>query len=82
MGMSSENNIFQLRRTTQPQSSRLESLMREQTEAALNTIIAIMNSPTASDRDRLTATFALLDRGWGKPTQTLVNAGDDNDSHT
>jgi hypothetical protein len=68
--MSSENNIFQLRRTTQPHS--LESLAREQTEAALNTIIAIMNSPTASDRDRLTAAFALLDRGWGEPS-----SGDD-----
>jgi hypothetical protein len=82
--MGSENNIFKLRRTieTQPHSSRLESLAREQTEAALNTIIAIMNAPTTSDRDKLTAAFALLDRGWGKPTQALVNAGDDNDSHT
>ena len=80
--MSSENNIFKLRRTikTQPHSVTLESLAREQTEAALNTIIAIMNAPTTSDRDKLTAAFGLLDRGWGRPTQTLVNAGDDNDS--
>jgi len=77
----SENNIFKLRPTIEMQPSRLESLAREQTEAALNTIIAIMNAPTTSDRDKLTAAFALLDRGWGKPTQTLVNAGDDNDSH-
>jgi hypothetical protein len=80
--MSSENNIFELRRTinAQQHSVSLESLAREHTKAALNTIIAIMNAPTTSDRDKLTAAFGLLDRGWGRPTQTLVNAGDDNDS--
>jgi hypothetical protein len=78
--MSSENNIFELRRTinAQQHSVSLESLAREHTKAALNTIIAIMNA--TSDRDKLTAAFGLLDRGWGRPTQTLVNAGDDNDS--
>jgi hypothetical protein len=76
-----ENNIFELRRTinAQQHSVSLESLAREHTEVALNTIIAIMNAPTTSDRDKLTAAFGLLDRGWGKPTP-LVNAGDGNDS--
>jgi hypothetical protein len=55
-------------------SDRLRSLAREQTEAALNTIIGIMNAPTTSDRDKLTAAFALLDRGWGKPTQVVAEA--------
>jgi hypothetical protein len=55
-------------------SDRLRSLAREQTEQALNIIIGIMNAPTTSDRDKLTAAFGILDRGWGKPTQTLVAA--------
>jgi hypothetical protein len=69
--MSSENNIFKLRRTieTRAHSSGLESLAREQTEQALNIIIGIMNAPTTSDRDRLTAAFGILDRGWGTRDQ-------------
>jgi hypothetical protein len=64
--MSSENNIFKLRRTIKAQqhSVSLERLAREQTEAALNVIIQIMNAPETSDRDKLTAAFGLLDRGW------------------
>jgi hypothetical protein len=79
--MGNETNVFKLQRTikAQQRSVTLESLAREQTEVALNTIIAIMNAPTTSDRDKLTAAFGLLDRGWGKPTP-LVNAGDGNDS--
>jgi hypothetical protein len=82
----SSDNIFELRpaietQPTETQPSRLVELAREQTEAAVNTIIAIMNSPTASNRDRLTAAEMILDYGWGKPTQTLVITGDDNDSH-
>jgi hypothetical protein len=47
-------------------SDRLRSLAREQTEQAINVIIGIMNAPTTSDRDKLTAAFGLMDRGWGK----------------
>jgi hypothetical protein len=55
-------------------SDRLRSLAREQTEQALNVIIGIMNAATTSDRDKLTAAFGILDRGWGKPTQMLEQA--------
>jgi hypothetical protein len=34
-----------------------------------------MNAQTTSDRDKLTAAFGLLDRGWGKPKETLVTEG-------
>jgi ATP:corrinoid adenosyltransferase len=56
-------------------SDRLRSLAREQTEQALNVIIGIMNAATTSDRDKLTAAFGLLDRGWGKPTQLIEAQG-------
>jgi hypothetical protein len=53
-------------------SDRLRSLAREQTEQALNVIIGIMNASTTSDRDKLTAAFGILDRGWGTPTQLVA----------
>jgi hypothetical protein len=78
--MSSENNVFKLRRTIETRakfasatggiqnerarSFSLESLAREQTEQAINIVVGIMNAPTASDRDKLTAAFGLLDWGW------------------
>jgi hypothetical protein len=34
-----------------------------------------MNAPTTSDRDRLTAAFGILDRGWGEPTQLVAPEG-------
>ena len=56
--------------STSPRA-RLDSLAREQTEAALNMIISVMNEPTVDARTRLMAAAMLLDRGWGKPTQLL-----------
>jgi hypothetical protein len=50
-------------------------LARYQTEAALNTIISIMNEKTIDARTRLTAAAMLLDRGWGRPKETLVTEG-------
>jgi len=50
--------------------TRLESLAREHTEAALNVIIQVMEK-TQDERTRLMAARMLRDRGWGKPTQTL-----------
>ena len=57
------------------QAHRLRSLAREQTEKALNVIQGILDNPTTSNRDKLTAAFGLLDRGWGKPTQVIMEEG-------
>lgn len=54
---------------------RLRSLARSHTESALNVLSGIMNKETASDNARVSAASAILDRGWGKPTQLI--AGDD-----
>ena len=59
--------------TAMAMPDRLRSLAREQTEQALNMIIGIMNAATTSDRDKLTAVFVILDRGWGKPTQLVAS---------
>jgi hypothetical protein len=55
--------------------ARLESLAREQTETAINTIISIMNEQTVDARTRLAAAAMLLDRGWGKPKETYAMEG-------
>jgi hypothetical protein len=39
--------------------------------AMLHVLIDIATSPTAQDRDRREAANAVLDRGWGKPKQTI-----------
>ena len=58
--------------TAMAMPDRLRSLAREQTEQALNVTIGIMNSKSVTDRDRLTAAFGILDRGWGKPTPPVA----------
>jgi hypothetical protein len=59
--------------TAMAMPARLRSLAREQTEQALNVTIGILNSKSATDRDRLMAAFGILDRGWGKPTQLVAS---------
>lgn len=53
----------------------IKSLARSHTETALNTLAGIMRQPDAPAAARVSAATAILDRGWGKPTQPL--SGDD-----
>ena len=52
----------------------IRSLARNHTEAALNTLAGI-SSNGKSEAARVSASIALLERGWGKPVQPI--AGDD-----
>lgn len=45
----------------------IEKLAREHTEAAIATLVRELNNP----RNCVPAAVALLDRGWGKPKQTI-----------
>jgi hypothetical protein len=54
--------------------TEIRSLARSHTEAAINTLVGIMNQPGAPEAARVSAANSILDRGWGKPTQTI--AGD------
>jgi hypothetical protein len=49
---------------------------REMTVEALETLAAIMRSPKAPPPARVTAAVAILDRGWGKPTQPIDGDGE------
>lgn len=56
-------------------NTEIRSLARAHTESALKTLAGIMNQEQAPPAARVSAAQALLDRGWGKPTQPI--AGDD-----
>lgn len=49
----------------------LKELARQHTVAAVETLATIMKSKTATSTARVSAASALLDRGYGKPTQTI-----------
>jgi hypothetical protein len=51
--------------------TEIASLARSFTEPALKTLAAIMRQPKAPAAARVQAAVALLDRGWGKPKQTV-----------
>lgn len=51
--------------------TEIKSLARSHTEAALNTLVGVMNQPEAPAAARVAAANSLLDRGWGKATQPI-----------
>lgn len=56
----------------------IRDIARQHTEAAINTLVKIMSDSDATPSSRVGAATALLDRGWGRPAQTIeasVNPG-------
>ena len=53
--------------------TEIRSLARSHTRTALNVLVAVMRNTKATPPARVAAANAILDRGWGKPTQTLGN---------
>lgn len=53
--------------------TEIRSLARSHTRTALNVLVAVMRSTKATPPARVAAANAILDRGWGKPTQALSN---------
>lgn len=49
----------------------IRSLARQHTASAINVLAGIMNQPASPEGARVQAAQALLDRGWGKPTQPI-----------
>ena len=52
-------------------STDIRSLARLHTGKAIQTLAGIMNQVKAPAAARVAAAQAILDRGWGKPTQTI-----------
>lgn len=57
--------------------SDITSLARVHTKTALNTLAGIMRQPNAPAAARVAASQALLDRGYGKPAQSVAITGED-----
>lgn len=49
----------------------LKGLAQQHTEDALKTLVEIMLSAESSDKARVAAANAILDRGFGKPHQSI-----------
>lgn len=49
----------------------IRSLARAHTETALRVLAGIMEQDSAPHAARVSAATALLDRGWGKPLQSI-----------
>jgi hypothetical protein len=56
--------------------TEIRSLARSHTRTALNVLVGIMRSKDATAAARVTAANAVLDRGWGKATQTIDTSED------
>lgn len=57
-------------------SAEIRSLARSHTESALNTLAGIMTNSDSPAAARVSAAEALLNRGWGKPSQPIGGADD------
>ncbi len=51
--------------------AEVRELARTRTTAALETLAEIMGNRKAPPASRVAAAVAILDRGWGKPEQTI-----------
>lgn len=56
-------------------TAELKAIAREYTEQAVETLAQIMQT-SESDAARVAAVNALLDRGWGKPSQVIAGDAD------
>lgn len=52
----------------------VRSLARVHTKAAIATLASIMYEPQCKPRDRISASEALLNRGWGNATQLVTQS--------
>lgn len=58
-------------------NTEIRSLARSHTKSALRVLAGIMNEKEAPHSSRVAAACALLDRGWGKPAQSVEVGGED-----
>ena len=57
-------------------SARARDAAREHTETAIGVLVSIMTSEDAATAARVAAASAILDRGYGKPTQPIDGDGE------
>ncbi len=57
-------------------SARVRDAAREHTESAIEVLVSIMTNTDAATAARVAAASAILDRGYGKPTQPIDGDGE------
>lgn len=57
-------------------AARVRDAAREHTEAAIETLVSIMRDDGAASAARVSAASAILDRGYGKPSQPVDGDGE------
>lgn len=60
-----------------PDGRSLADLAKGYTEQAINALVEVLTEEGAPHAARITAATALLDRGWGRPAQSLEISGDE-----
>jgi hypothetical protein len=58
----------------------LRSLARGYTDACVSTLGGYVNSPDIHPDTKIAAAKVLLDRGWGRPPQSVEHTGKDGES--
>lgn len=58
-------------------ASVIAALAQEKTESALEVLMQIMQDPEKPAASRVSAAVALLDRGYGRPAQSVQLSGDE-----
>ena len=53
-------------------SRTADALAREHTARAIETLAEVMNDPFADNKEKISASNSLLDRGHGKPNQAII----------
>ena len=53
--------------------TQIRSIARSHTRSAINVLVGVMRSTSATPAARVSAANAILDRGWGKPPQAIEN---------
>lgn len=57
--------------------ARVRELAQAQTENAIAGLVKVLESDKSPAASRVSAAVALLDRGWGKPVQTVAGDAED-----
>lgn len=60
-----------------PDGRSLSDLAKDHTQAAIDTLIEVATDKAAPSAARVGAASAILDRGWGKPMQSVELTGED-----
>jgi hypothetical protein len=58
-----------------PELQHVRDLARVHTEAAVAVLADVMKRKSAPPSARVAASCALLDRGWGRPEQSIAHSG-------